>query len=110
MILRPEEATPRPRAQALKVRAGMPAAVHQYRIQVHDAAGKAYNIEAWGEKHGNVWYGWLEFLPLGGTAVLRTDRETTQPDWEALKYWASGLEPTYFEGAFQGAFPAPPSG
>ena len=97
-------------AQGIKVRTDMPAAVHQYRTQVHDAAGTAYNIEAWGEKHGNVWHGWLEFLPVAGGAALRTDRETTQPDWEALRYWASGLEPTYFEGAFQGAFPAPPSG
>jgi hypothetical protein len=32
--------------------------------------------------------------------VLRTGQETTQPSWRAIAYWASGLEPIYFEGAF----------
>ena len=35
--------------------------------------------------------------------ILRTGRETTQPDRRALEYWASGLEPLYFEGAFERA-------
>jgi hypothetical protein len=30
---------------------------------------------------------------------LRTERETTQPDKAVLEYWATGLEPIYFEGA-----------
>jgi hypothetical protein len=34
---------------------------------------------------------------------LRTDRETSQPNREALEYWSTGLEPVYIEGAFQRA-------
>jgi len=88
----------------------MAAVVHGYRTRVLDADGNAYNVEAWGEKHGNVSHGWLEFLPRAGRAALRTDRDTTQPTWEALQYWASGLDPTYLEGAFTRAVPSAPSG
>jgi hypothetical protein len=45
--------------------------------------------------------GWIEFHPLDGEGVfLRTSQETSQPNRAALAYWASGLEPIYFEGAF----------
>jgi len=48
-----------------------------------------------------VWQGWLEFVPSETSGpVLKTDRETTQPSRRALEYWAEGLEPIYFEGAF----------
>ena len=57
------------------------------------------------DKH-NAWaqIGWIEFHPLDGEGMfLRTDQETTQPNRTALAYWASGLEPVYFEGAFNRA-------
>jgi hypothetical protein len=50
-----------------------------------------------------MWEGWLEFQPLDGGLPRRTGRETTQPNRDALIYWASGLEPIYFEGAFERA-------
>jgi hypothetical protein len=31
--------------------------------------------------------------------VRRSQIETTQPNREALAYWASGVEPVYLEGA-----------
>jgi hypothetical protein len=47
-----------------------------------------------------MWEGWIEFHPANGSgSVLRTGRETTQPNLAALEYWADGLEPIYFEGA-----------
>jgi hypothetical protein len=46
------------------------------------------------------WIGWIDFESQDGSRVLHTDRETTQPNRDALLYWASGLEPLYFEGAF----------
>jgi hypothetical protein len=50
-------------------------------------------------REDGTWEGWLEFSnPLTGV-VLRTDRETTQSNFEHLTYWATGLEPTYLEGA-----------
>lgn len=76
-------------------------------IQVYDEQlevdGVRYDIWAYGEPQGHVWFGWLEFVPVAGGVCLRTPRETTQPNREALAYWASGLQPVYFEGAYQRA-------
>lgn len=50
------------------------------------------------------WIGWIEFVSDAGKAAkLRTERETTQPNRQALDYWATGLEPVYIEGAFERA-------
>src|SRR5438552_1522618 len=39
----------------------------------------------------------------GGGLPRRTAVETTQPNLEARRYWASGLEPVYLEGALERA-------
>ena len=55
-------------------------------------------------KNRTVWEGWLEFAPLGGRGIVRRSQvETTQPNREALAYWASGIEPVYLEGALERA-------
>jgi hypothetical protein len=74
--------------------------IQTYTEVLRDAEGVEYTVHAYGEARadGN-WEGWLEFRSPHG-AVLRTNRETTQPNREALAYWASGLEPLYFDGAF----------
>ena len=74
--------------------------IQQYATTI-EAAGVVYTPQVWGERRDDeTWEGWIEFHPSGGSGrVLRTDRETTQPDRDALAYWASGLEPLYFEGA-----------
>lgn len=58
-----------------------------------------------------TWEAWLEFLPDDQTA-LHTSIETTQPNRQAVLSWASGLTPSYFEGAFDRAkrvtLPDPP--
>jgi hypothetical protein len=74
--------------------------IQTYAEVVRDAGGAEYTAHAYGEARadGN-WEGWLEFHPAEGE-VLRTNRETTQPNREALSYWASGLEPVYLDGAF----------
>lgn len=76
--------------------------IQQYTPQFQDENGVTYMVAAHGEmSSGGTWEGWLEFHPVDETRpVLRTERETTQPDRAALEYWASGLEPLYFEGAF----------
>lgn len=63
------------------------------------ADGRAYMAQVCGRPAENVWEGWIEFEAADGE-VLRTARETTQPDRAALEYWASGLSMTYLEGAF----------
>ena len=50
-----------------------------------------------------TWHGWIEFHPEARGPVLMTGRETTQPNRAALEYWACGLEPVYFDGAFSRA-------
>jgi hypothetical protein len=76
--------------------------IQQYTPQFQDESGATYIVMAGGEMtSGGTWEGWLEFHPVDKTKpVLSTGRETTQPDRAALEYWASGLEPLYFEGAF----------
>ena len=78
--------------------------IQQYSIQLHGPAGVNYDIFACGQaREDGTWEGWIEFHPeAGGVPVLRTDRETSQPDRDAV-YWASGLERVYFEGAFSRA-------
>ena len=74
--------------------------IQEYTDAVRDERGNLYVARAYGEKSaGGTWVGWLEFRPLGGGAARRTERETTQPDRDALAYWASGLEAVYLEGA-----------
>ncbi len=76
--------------------------IQQYTPQFRDESGAVYLVMAYGEATaGGAWEGWLEFHPVDKKKpVLRTERETTQPNRAALEYWASGLEPLYFEGAF----------
>jgi len=53
---------------------------------------------------GGLWEGWIEFEALNSSSqVLRTPRESVQPNREDLMYWAQGLTQTYLEGALQRA-------
>jgi len=51
------------------------------------------------ERDDGTWEGWLEFAPEDGSPVLRSERETTQPNRVDAEYWASGLTAVYAEGA-----------
>ena len=54
-----------------------------------------------------IWEGWVEFIPIAGGAPVRSPRETTQPNRIDAEYWASGLSPTYLEGALVRALRRP---
>ena len=74
--------------------------IQTYAEAVRDASGDDHVAYAYGEQRPDgTWEGWLEFRSALGD-VRRTERETTQPNREALAYWASGLEPVYLDGAF----------
>jgi len=47
------------------------------------------------------WQGWIEFVSLDGSGVFRSPRETTQPNFTDVTYWATGLTPIYLEGALE---------
>lgn len=75
--------------------------IHTFTHIVTDDRGVRYRVRAEGEAHPpGGWDGWLIFTPeRGAGAILRTGRETTQPEREDLIYWATGLEPVYLDGA-----------
>jgi hypothetical protein len=71
--------------------------------------GTSYTVTACGrERSDGTWEGWLEFAPDDASPVLRTRRETSQPNLTDLRYWATGLTPVYLEGALARALEAPP--
>jgi hypothetical protein len=49
------------------------------------------------------WHGWLEFTNTATGHVIRSGRETTQPNRTDTLYWATGLTAVYLEGALQRA-------
>jgi hypothetical protein len=60
------------------------------------------------ERADGTWEAWIEFREAQDPRLVRaTDRETTQPNRQAVEYWATGLEPVYFEGAFERAVALP---
>ena len=64
--------------------------------------GRVYTAQACGrERQNGMWEGWVEFVPDDGSLVLRSERETTQPNLDALEYWATGLTPVYLKGALE---------
>jgi hypothetical protein len=57
---------------------------------------------------GNMWEGWIEFVPLDlEQKPVRSRRETTQPSREDLLYWATGLTAVYLRGALTRALEPP---
>ena len=78
--------------------------IHVMELEVRAPDGRLYRPRVLGEETNlGTWEGWIEFLPVTGGDSLSTDRETTQPNRGDLAYWATGLEPIYFEGALERA-------
>ena len=71
---------------------------------VRDEDGHLYRARVLGEaRPDGMWVGWIEFRPHGGGQARRTPPETTQPNLSALRYWASGVEAVYLDGALERA-------
>jgi hypothetical protein len=80
--------------------------IHEFANEIADGDGHTYTARVTGRqrKGQTVWEGRLEFTPRGGRGMVRRSQvETTQPNREALAYWASGVEPVYLEGALERA-------
>jgi hypothetical protein len=77
----------------------------EYPAPIEGGNGVLYIARAVGaEASDGLWQGWIEFVPLDGEgAVLRSPRETTQPNRVDTEYWATGLTPVYLEGALRRA-------
>jgi hypothetical protein len=83
--------------------------IHVHSAQVRSPNGTEYQARIFGEPRSDgTWMGWLEFVPVADrrAPTLRTEQETSQPDRQAVEYWAGGLEPVYLEGALARARPA----
>ena len=62
--------------------------------------GRRYRAQACGRERDNgQWEAWLEFEDIETGEVLRSQRETTQPNRKDAAYWATGLTPVYLEGS-----------
>jgi hypothetical protein len=78
----------------------------RYTELVQDDSGTSYQAQASGALGSDgLWEGWIEFVGGNGRAI-RSPRETTQPNRDALLYWAEGLTAAYLEGALRRALHA----
>jgi hypothetical protein len=76
--------------------------VHQRPVALEDEDGFVYDrarVYA-APLPGGTWEAWIEFVAADRSRTLRSGRETTQRHLDGVAYWATGLEPVYFEGAF----------
>ena len=72
----------------------------EYEATIRDKEGREYIARACGhECEDGHWEGWLEFVPLDGGVVVRSSRETTQPNRMDTAYWATGLTRVYLDGS-----------
>lgn len=79
-----------------------------YRTTLATPEGRTYRPRACGRpRDDGSWEGWLEFLSDDPSKVVRTARETSQPNLPDLEYWATGLTPVYLEGALDRALAGP---
>jgi hypothetical protein len=64
--------------------------------------GRVFMARACGsEADDGLWQGWIEFVPVGEGEVLRSRRETTQPNRADAVYWATGLTNVFLEGSLE---------
>ena len=76
----------------------------EFEAIIRDESEREYIARACGrECEDGHWEGWLEFVPLDGGVVIRSARETTQPNRMDTEYWATGLTPIFLEGALRRA-------
>ena len=74
--------------------------VHTFAEVVRDPEGRGYSASVHtAERVDGIWETWVEFQGLGRDVTLRTRRESEQPNRRAVVYWASGLQPSYLDGA-----------
>jgi hypothetical protein len=79
--------------------------VHQYAYTLAAPDGRQVVARVYADRQtkGTLWEAWFVFFPLDGSAPWATDSETTQPRLDDVSYWATGISPTYLEGALNRA-------
>ncbi len=91
----------RPFADAAPDLVGVPTLVLEFAEAFMGPDGQRYLVRVWGQgRTDGTWVGWLAFVAAGRELVRVTPVETSQSNFEGVCYWASGLQPSYLEGAF----------
>lgn len=73
-----------------------------FKTPVAGDGGTLYRARACGRlREDGMWEGWIEFESQKDGSVLRSARETSQPNLTDLEYWATGLTPVYLEGTLK---------
>jgi hypothetical protein len=99
-----------PAETAARDTVGEPVLLYEYSEPFRADTGQSFAVRVYGqERSDGTWIGWLTFVGFDGQ-VRRTARETTQSTREHLVYWATGLEQSFLEGAFNRATCAQPGG
>ena len=77
--------------------------IHQYPDPLPSAEGVPYVAQAWAEFDVR-WHGWLVFIAADGR-ILRTARETSHANRDAVRVWAARLRPPALARALSRAIP-----
>lgn len=78
--------------------------LQEFEKPITDQSGTVYRVHLFGRSRpADTWQGWLVFERLSDGQRFATGVETTQPNAEAVVYWASGLTNAYFDGALDRA-------
>ena len=74
--------------------------LREYPTPVSGVDNWAYVAQVWGrEMKDGRWEAWVVFSPVTRGRPRRTNSETTQPNRQAARYWASGGTAIYLQGA-----------
>ncbi len=74
--------------------------LQQFEQPIVDRNGDLHTVYLYGRaRPGDTWQGWLVFQRQRDGRRSTTPVETTQPNREAVLYWATGLTDAYFDGA-----------
>lgn len=81
---------------------GSPVLAHEYSETFQATEGVSYVVRVWAQgRTDGTWIGWITFIAPETRAVRRTPRETSQSSFDHVQYWATGLQTSYIQGAFQ---------
>lgn len=84
--------------------AAMDRLLQEFEQPIRDRDGLVYRVYLYGRSRpGDTWQGWLVFERGSDQQRLSTPVETTQPNAEAVLYWATGLTDAYVDGALERA-------
>ena len=74
--------------------------LQEFERRITDNTGTIYRVFLYGRSRpADTWVGWLVFERISDGTRFSTDVETTQPNAQAVVYWATGLTDAYFDGA-----------